>query len=137
DRRAQAIEILGRALGMVVARRQAEADPHHAVLQGEREQLVERVVLVAVPRRRGGEARGELVAPGAFHPTLGRPVLELGELRGDAAHVGRAAGLPPRRPGSGSPWCWEPPPRPWRQPRRGLGYGRSLSDRRWRWCSLL
>jgi hypothetical protein len=34
---------------------------------------------------------GELVAPGAVHPALGRPVLELGEVGRDAAHVGRAA----------------------------------------------
>jgi hypothetical protein len=61
------------------------------VLQGERKQLVERVVLVAVPVCGGGEACGELVAPLAFHPTLGRPVLELRELRGDTTHIGRAA----------------------------------------------
>src|SRR3954468_22062733 len=51
-RRAGAVEVVDRALGMVVARRQAEADPHHAVLLGQGEELVDRVLLVAAPRGR-------------------------------------------------------------------------------------
>src|SRR5471032_105376 len=91
QRGAGAVEVVDRALGVVVARCEAEADPHHAVLLGEREELVERVLLVAAPRGRDGEACGELVLLGARHPALGRPVLELREVGRDAAHIGRRA----------------------------------------------
>jgi hypothetical protein len=47
--------------------------------------------LSAVPRRRDGEACGELVAPLPLHPAAGRPILELGEVGRNAAHIGRAA----------------------------------------------
>src|SRR5471032_2346263 len=49
DRGTGAVEVVDRALGVVVARRQAEANPHHAVLLGKGEQLKERVLLVAAP----------------------------------------------------------------------------------------
>src|SRR4051794_31432013 len=66
DRSAQTIEVIDRAFGVVVARRQPQAYPDHAVLQGQDQELVERILLVAVPGRRGGEAGGQLVAPAAL-----------------------------------------------------------------------
>jgi hypothetical protein len=91
DRGAGAVEIGARPFRVIVARRQAEPHPDHAVLGRQRDELVERVVLVAVPGSRSGEAGSELVLPCAIYPALRRPILESRELRADAAHVGGRA----------------------------------------------
>ena len=73
---------------LAVGRHHAGADPDHAVLLRQREQIVQRRGLVAIRRRRVGEAGGDLVFSDLRKPGLARCVGELPELSRDAAQAG-------------------------------------------------
>ena len=67
------------------------ADPHHAILHGQRHEILQGGELVATEARRHGEAASDFVFPSAGEPLFAGGIGEFLELPAGHAHICRAA----------------------------------------------